>query len=101
MKNIIYLCVCLSLVLFICLNLPKANTENANNTSAEITVASKYTVKEYNGLIAIFTENESMPIQVFDTSVAQLPKSDRELLKLGIEVSTPDELQKIIEDYTG
>lgn len=101
MKNVIYLCLGLTAVLLLCLFLPKTSNTNAEETSIQITVNDKYTVREFEGQIGIFTNDEAKPIEVFETSVSLLPQSDRELLKNGITVDTPEELQKLIEDFTG
>ena len=59
-----------------------------------------YTVKEYDGHIAIFINDETQPQNIFDSYVSTLPEKDRERLKKGITVSNKEELQRIIEDYT-
>ena len=97
-KKIIFLCLGLSAVLLLCLFLPKTNNYFQNESS---TAQNTYTVREYEGQIAIFSDDGEMPVKVFDTSVSTLPKSDRELLELGITVENPEELQRIIEDLTG
>lgn len=98
MKKIIFLCLGLSAVLLLCLFLPKTNKAFQNESS---TAKNTYTVREFDGQIAIFSDDSEIPVKVFDTSVSALPKSDRELLELGITVETPEELQRIIEDFTG
>lgn len=98
MKKIIFLCLGLSAVLLLCLFLPSRNTAPQNES---LTVSDKYTVREYEGQIAVFSDGSEMPVKVFDTSVSALPQCDREQLKLGITVETPEELQKLIEDFTG
>ena len=98
MKKIIFLCLGLSAVLLLCLFLPKTNTTFQNESS---TAQNTYTVREFEGQIAIFADDIEIPVKVFDTSVATLPKSDRELLELGITVENTEELQRIIEDFTG
>ena len=59
-----------------------------------------YTMSEYKGKIAVFRNNESVPLDIFDVYVATLPQHDRVLLERGIQIETPEELQKLIEDYT-
>lgn len=98
MKKIIFLCLGLSAVLLLCIFLPSRNTATQNES---LTVSDKYTVREYEGQIAVFSDDNEMPVKVFDTSVSALPQYDREQLKLGITVETPEELQKLIEDFTG
>ncbi len=59
-----------------------------------------YTVKEYDGHVAIFISDETQPQNIFDSYVSTLPEKDRERLKKGITVSNKEDLQRIIEDYT-
>lgn len=101
MKNIIYICLGLTAVLMLCLIPAKTTEKSGENTTVQMTVQSRYTVREYEGQIGIFAEGGEMPVQVFDTAVFLLPESDRKLLEKGITVDTPEELQKIIEDFTG
>lgn len=83
------------------------NNSTANNTSSqensEITVmtsrSNTYTVKEYDGHIGVFYNDESIPYQVIDVEVSSLPEADRELLKKGIQVQDTARLNSIIEDY--
>lgn len=59
-----------------------------------------YTVTEYQGKIAVFRNTDTIPFDVYETYIENLPEHDRQLLKEGIRADTPGELQKIIEDYT-
>lgn len=59
-----------------------------------------YTLSEYKGKIAVFRNQESIPIDIYDVYVSTLPQHDRTLLEKGIHIETPEELQKLIEDYT-
>lgn len=98
MKKIILLCTGLFAVVLLCIYLPAKNTAPQNE---QMTVSDTYILREYEGQIAVFSDDSEMPVKVFDTAVSDLPKSDRELLELGITVETPEELQKLIEDFTG
>lgn len=98
MKKIICLCAGLFAVILLCIYLPAGNTATQNE---QPTVSATYTLREYEGQIAVFSDDSEMPVKVFDTAVSALPKSDREQLELGITVKTPEELQKLIEDFTG
>ena len=94
-------------------NTPKPSSSNAlnnftsNETSSQenseiIAMASRsntYTVKEYEGHIGVFYNDESIPYQEIDVDVSSLPQVDRELLKNGIKVTDTDKLNSIIEDY--
>lgn len=101
MKKIFFLCLGLFCVVLLCIYLPAKNTNQKTNDNTPFTVSNKYTVREYEGQVAVFSDDSEMPVKVFDTAVSVLPKSDRELLELGITVDTPEELQKLIEDLTG
>lgn len=59
-----------------------------------------YTITEYQGKIAVFKNDDTIPIDVYDSYVSVLPQHDRELLQNGIRTESTSELQKIIEDYT-
>ncbi len=59
-----------------------------------------YTLSEYKGKIAVFKNQESIPIDIYDVYVSTLPQHDRNLLEKGIRIETPEELQRLIEDYT-
>ena len=59
-----------------------------------------YTLSEYKGKIAVFKNQESVPIDIYDVYITTLPQNDRTLLEKGIHIETPEELQRLIEDYT-
>lgn len=61
---------------------------------------SGYTVKEFDGKIAIFENGTSELLRVLEAPfVRDLPSFDRQLLKEGIVVQNENELIKILEDY--
>ncbi len=94
-------------------NTPETTSSNIldnstpNNTSSqensEITAmtsrSNTYTVKEYEGHIGVFYNNESIPYQEIDVEISSLPEADRQLLKKGIKVTDTNKLNGIIEDY--
>ncbi|MBQ7581110.1 MAG: hypothetical protein IJU39_07385 [Clostridia bacterium] len=59
-----------------------------------------YTLREYNGNLAIFSSDNKVPITVFDTPVTMLPECDREKMVEGITAQSESQLQQLIEDYT-
>jgi len=61
--------------------------------------ASGYLVKEYHGQIGIFSSDGSL-LEILDTYVKTLPEADRTLLGEGIWVTTREELNSLIEDYS-
>lgn len=60
-----------------------------------------YTVKEYNGHIGVFRNEETEPFEEIQVDVNLFPETDRDLLKQGIKAHTPEELNAVIEDYEG
>ena len=57
-----------------------------------------YTLGDYHGRIALYSNNNEIPIKVYDIFTDSLPQTDKELIKNGIEVAH-DQLPEIIEDY--
>lgn len=60
-----------------------------------------YIVKEYSGKVALFTENNPTPDEIYDIYVESLPKSDREKLENGITLHSKTQLNSLLEDYDG
>ena len=59
-----------------------------------------FTVKEYEGKIAVYKNNENNPYIVYDAYVSLLPDQDIQRLKEGIVTDDKKYLQSVIEDYT-
>lgn len=76
---------------------PSSYVENTNSVAQSVT---KYVVREYGNKIAVFMYGEVTPFKVHDVYVSTLPEADQIALKKGINVSTIEELRKLIEDYT-
>lgn len=61
---------------------------------------SKYIVREYMGMIAVFSgEDENKILTLTDYPVSVLPKADRESLSEGIAINDDKELAMLLEDY--
>lgn len=60
-----------------------------------------YTLREYNGQIAVFTDDNVTPVEVLDVYVTTLPKSDVSRLRDGITVEGRDAIRALIEDFSG
>ena len=58
-----------------------------------------YVVKEYKGKIAVFEKGNEKPFKITQVNTADLPKTDKEILKNGIEVENQKELSSVLEDY--
>jgi len=79
-----------------------SNTPSSQENSGIIAMASKtdvYTVKEYEGHIGVFLNDDTVPYQEIDVDVSALPEADQVLLKDGIKVYSTEKLNSIIEDY--
>ncbi len=77
----------------------KSSTVLFSETSTA--AASVYTLKEFNGKLAVFETGTDSPLEVFSILVSSLPEGDRDMLKTGIKANTKAELLRLIEDYTG
>ena len=73
-------------------------TENVNQTE-QFSVS--YTLKEYNGFLALFLNENSEPQAIYSVCIESLPQTDINLLSQGITVSDLSSLQQLLEDYTG
>lgn len=89
-------------VIFVfCVN--QKSDKNSGNASDMPPMESKsnlmYVVKEYNGNIAVFEENCDIPFKITDVRLSDFPDEDKKLLNKGIEASSSQELNCILEDY--
>ena len=66
-------------------------------TTEELT---RYTIKEYNGRIALYKDDNPKPINVYDIFVSSLPETDITTIRSGITVYSEIEAQHIIDEYT-
>jgi len=84
---------------FYCENLSTMNTPE--NKIYETQESRVYTLKEYNGFLALFIDGNSTPEAVYSVPVASLPEADRKMLTDGISVTDISLLQSLLEDFTG
>ena len=59
----------------------------------------KYVVKDYKGRIAVFYNNNQIPIEIYDIYTDTLPEEDVKKIKAGITLNQK-ELEGFINDYT-
>ena len=59
-----------------------------------------YTVREVNGRIGIFDQSGVL-VRTLSVPVATLPRTDREQLAVGITICSEQELNALIEDFSG
>lgn len=84
-------------VLFVSLN----NDINRRSIRDDSEISPDYfTIKEYDGKIAVYKNEEENPYVVYDAYVSLLPQQDAERLKQGIVTDDKNYLQSVIEDYT-
>lgn len=57
-----------------------------------------YTIKEYGGKVAVYTQGSREPTEVYDIYVHLLPENDIELLRKGIAIQDDYDLRKTLED---
>ena len=76
-------------------NETEENIEKEETTSPE----NKYLIKEYKGIVAIFTAEGEL-LRELDVYVKTLPEKDRSMLSYGIKVKDDIELYSLIQDYT-
>lgn len=89
------ICVLCLATLFVNLNNDIEKYENKDLKEQEI-----YTIREYEGKIAVFKDSDKKPFTVYESYTSLLPEQDRQRLQNGITVDNTTDLQKIIEDYT-
>ncbi len=73
-------------------------TDVGNITETENSVF-RYVLKDYQGQIALFSQEKEKPIEVYDIYTSSLPTEDAAVIKKGILV-TESELVAILEQYT-
>ncbi len=60
-----------------------------------------YTLKDYNGQIALFINNNAIPAETYNIFTNSLPESDKKNLEKGITANNEKELIILLEDYLG
>lgn len=96
----ILMCIICVLLLFGIIRI--AISQKPKNTQKTVSEPDKtvYTVKDYNGRIAVFENDSETPSTVYDTPLTkELPISDRKKLQHGIKVSSKKELITLLQDY--
>ena len=60
-----------------------------------------YTIRAWEGQVAVFERHQAYPKQVYDMPLSGLPYELRQQLLEGVAVYSEDELSILLEDYTG
>ncbi len=58
-----------------------------------------FTVRSWQGHVAVFENEHEAPVMVLETSVASLPEADQTALAEGIAVYNQQMLASLLEDY--
>ena len=77
---------------------PIVNTLEGKQTQVEQT--DRYIIGVYDEKVAVFTQGDAVPIEIYDVYISTLPERDQKTLEKGIEVKGKIELRRLIEDYT-
>ena len=75
------------------------NTTDSKQT-VDTNVVGEYTIGVYKEKVAVFTQGDALPIEIFDVYITTLPVFDQKELSKGIKVKGIKELKQRIEDYT-
>ena len=67
-------------------------------TESPAAVESPYTLREYEGCVAIYCGGDELPGTVTDIEVRLLPSRDREMLRHGLGATDVQELSRLLED---
>ncbi len=65
-----------------------------------LSVTESYTLRDYDGRLALFVGAASEPVIVYYTRTDSLPEPDAQMLAEGITVYDYAELRALVEDYT-
>ena len=102
--KVAFLSVCAILLLIsVVISIPDNTEENdiLNYPAQQVGGAgTSYTLSQFEGKLAVFKDNDSNPVEVFDVFIENLPQQDRQLLYTGRLVTTSEQqLLLWIEDY--
>ena len=82
-----------------------ANSSSSQSTNYTSTVANTssatetYTIKAYNGHIAVFQNDATEPFRELNVAISSLPQADQTLLENGIVVHSLTDVNSVLEDY--
>lgn len=78
----------------------EAHRQELENSVVETQPEIGFTLKEYNGELAVFRGGSDTPYRRLGISTVVMTEDDQLQLKNGIFVHTQNELNRLIEDYT-
>ena len=77
----------------------ETDRESAANSANFKEYETFFTVRAYNGSVAVFKDGNDVPLYCIETPLSSLTEEDRRLLARGIRAETLSEACKLIEDY--
>lgn len=77
-----------------------AYKQSIESATTEAQTEIGYTLKEYDGELAVFRGNSATPFKKLGIPVSIMTEQDQNMLKAGIFIQTEKELKSLIEDYT-
>jgi len=72
---------------------------NTNRIQLYLTLIMAFLIGNYNGYIALWTDETAKPVKVFPYSIVSLPPADQERVNAGIRVESVSDLAQLLEDY--
>ncbi len=94
----------ISIIIFLSIGIIITNavsTENQESAEIRENNTKVYTLKDYNGQLALFINNNDIPAETYNIFTKSLPKTDAEALINGIIAKNEEELNKMLEEYLG
>ena len=93
----------ISLILFFSVTVLIYSITQTNNVNITAKPQSEtkiqYTLKDYNGQIALFVGDEINPKEIYNTFTTSLPLEDANDIRNGITVYSEEELNELLENY--
>lgn len=77
------------------------SNKNQNRLQSEEYEETLYTLKDYNGQIALFINDNKMPSELYNIFTKSLPETDANALKEGVTAENKNELSVLLEEYLG
>lgn len=96
--TIITVIIFLSVTIIITNNVSNEEQDKIPNQEIEETL---YTLKDYNGQIALFINDNITPTEMYNIFTKSLPEADAAALKEGVTAENEKELNRLLEEYLG
>lgn len=74
------------------------NMPRIAETTFAVSTEKTYIIKDYKGRIALFSDGNEKPLEIYNVFTDSLPEKDAELLKDGIKIKS-SELNNALSDY--